>query len=153
MIEYLFFKFQIFLFLGKLSNPLQDLEHAFESAGRKTDLIEYAPQERVLSRFACMLATSNNGRAWTDFDLASYCDSCADKVFNKNLLLFFFLIILLQTYLCPHKFAEAQTIVRIPDGSKYIRISRPVLKYNESLIRYVFDNARFDKKYLFYTEM
>jgi hypothetical protein len=42
-----------------------------------------------------MLATSNNGRAWTDFDLASYCDSCADKVFNKNLLLFFFLIILL----------------------------------------------------------
>jgi len=82
MIKYLFFKFYIFLILGKLSNPLHGLEHAFESAGRKTDLIEYAPQDRVLSRFACMLATSTNGRAWTDFNLASYCDSCADKVFN-----------------------------------------------------------------------
>ena len=46
-------------------------------------MIEYAPQERVLSRFACMLASSNNGRAWTDFDLAAYCDSCADKVFPR----------------------------------------------------------------------
>jgi len=67
-------------FSGKLANPLQGLEHAFESAGRKTDMIEYAPQERVLSRFACMLESSANGRAWIDFDLASYCDSCADKV-------------------------------------------------------------------------
>jgi len=75
-------KFCMFEFLGKLANPLQGLEHAFESAGRKTDLIEYAPQERVLSRFACMLASSSNGRAWTDFDSASYCDSCADKVFS-----------------------------------------------------------------------
>ncbi|CAF3888321.1 unnamed protein product [Rotaria sp. Silwood2] len=105
---------------GKISNPLQGLEHAFQSAGRKTDLVGYAPQERVLSRFSYMLASSNNGRAWTDFDLASYCDSCADK-----------------TYLCPHKFAEAHMIVRVPDGTKYIRISRPTLKYNEALIRSV----------------
>ncbi|CAF4533134.1 unnamed protein product [Rotaria sp. Silwood1] len=105
---------------GKISNPLQGLEHAFESAGRKTDLVGYAPQERTLSRFSYMLESSNNGRAWTDFDLASYCDSCADK-----------------TYLCPHKFAEAQMIVKVPDGTKYIRISRPTLKYNEALIRSV----------------
>ncbi|CAF1157364.1 unnamed protein product [Rotaria sordida] len=105
---------------GKISNPLHGLEHAFESAGRKSDLIGYAPQERVLSRFSYMLASSNNGRAWTDFDLASYCDSCADK-----------------TYLCPHKFAEAQVIVQVPDGTKYIRISRPTLKYNEALIKSV----------------
>ncbi len=85
IIRYLFSKFYLLEILGKLSNPLHGLEHAFESAGRKTDMIEYAPQERVLSRFACMLASSNNGRAWTDFDLASYCDSCADKV-----VLFFF---------------------------------------------------------------
>lgn len=70
--------------LGKISNPLNGLEHAFESAGRKTDMIEYAPQERVLSRFACMLESSGNGRAWADFDLASYCDSCADKVIFPN---------------------------------------------------------------------
>ncbi|CAF3378103.1 unnamed protein product [Rotaria sp. Silwood1] len=105
---------------GKISNPLQGLEHAFESAGRKTDLVGYAPQERILSRFSYMLESSNNGRAWTDFDLASYCDSCADK-----------------TYLCPHKFAEAQMIVKVPDGTKYIRISRPTLKYNEALIRII----------------
>ena len=72
-------------FSGKLANPLQGLEHAFESAGRKTDMIEYAPQERVLSRFACMLESSANGRAWIDFDLASYCDSCADKVIYLSL--------------------------------------------------------------------
>jgi len=80
----------LYIFVGKQSNPLQGLGHAFESAGRKTDLIEYAPQDRVLSRFACMLESSNNGRAWTDFDLASYCDSCADKVFIKRENLFFF---------------------------------------------------------------
>ena len=73
--------------LGKVPNPLRGLEHAFESAGRKTDLVGYAPQERVLSRFACMLASSSNGRAWVDFQLASYCDSCADKVIFRHLLL------------------------------------------------------------------
>ncbi|CAF4078430.1 unnamed protein product, partial [Rotaria magnacalcarata] len=103
---------------GKISNPLHGLEHAFESAGRKTDIIGYAPQERIISRFSYMLESSNNGRAWTDFELSSFCDSCADK-----------------TYLCPHKFAEAQVIARVPDGTKYIRISRPILKYNDTLVR------------------
>ena len=101
-------------------------------------MIEYAPQERVLARFACMLESSTNGRAWIDFDLASYCDSCADKVFTRNFCLFLFtriLIILFQTYLCPHKFPEAQTIIEVSEGTKYIRVSRPALKYNESLIR------------------
>lgn len=88
VIGYSFSRFCIFRTLGKVSNPLHGLEHAFESAGRKTDMIEYAPQERVLSRFACMLASSNNGRAWNDFDLSSYCDSCADKVFHQNQLFF-----------------------------------------------------------------
>ncbi|CAF3955399.1 unnamed protein product [Rotaria magnacalcarata] len=105
---------------GKISNPLHGLEHAFESAGRKTDIIGYAPQERIISRFSYMLESSNNGRAWTDFELSSFCDSCADK-----------------TYLCPHKFAEAQVIARVPDGTKYIRISRPILKYNDTLVRSV----------------
>ncbi|CAF3069840.1 unnamed protein product [Rotaria socialis] len=105
---------------GKISNPLHGLEHAFESAGRKTDMIGYAPQERIISRFSYMLESSNNGRAWADFELSSFCDSCADK-----------------TYLCPHKFAEAQIIARVPDGTKYIRISRPILKYNDTLVRSV----------------
>lgn len=99
-------------------NPLQGLEQAFEAAGRKSDLIGYAPQDRILSRFSYMLESSTNGRAWTDFELSSFCDSCADKV-----------------YLCPHRFAEAQTIARVPDGTKFIRISRPALKYNEALVR------------------
>ncbi|CAF4801062.1 unnamed protein product [Rotaria socialis] len=106
---------------GKISNPLHGLEHAFESAGRKTDMIGYAPQERIISRFSYMLESSNNGRAWADFELSSFCDSCADK-----------------TYLCPHKFAEAQIIARVPDGTKYIRISRPILKYNDTLVRFYF---------------
>ncbi|CAF4397633.1 unnamed protein product, partial [Adineta steineri] len=38
---------------GKPSNPLFGLERAFETANRRTDLIEYAPQERILSRFSC----------------------------------------------------------------------------------------------------
>ena len=29
----------------------------------------------------------------------------------------------------------AESVFKIPDGTKYIRISRPALKYNESLIR------------------
>ncbi|CAF1470079.1 unnamed protein product [Adineta steineri] len=110
---------------GKPSNPLFGLERAFETANRRTDLIEYAPQERILSRFSCKLASSSNGQAWTDFESVSYCDSCAD-----------------YTYLCPHKFPEDQTIVRVPDGTKYILISRPILKYNESLIRKVMNDNK-----------
>ncbi|CAF1018673.1 unnamed protein product [Adineta ricciae] len=110
---------------GKSTNLLQGLERAFESAERKTDHIEYGPQERVLSRFACVIASSTNGLLWTDFNSATYCESCADN-----------------TYLCPHKFPESQTIVRVPDGTKYVRISRPPLKYNEALIRKVMNDNK-----------
>jgi hypothetical protein len=79
--------------VGKPSNLLHGLERAFESAGRKTDLIEYAPQERILSRFSCILASSNNGRAWTDFDSVSYCDSCADNVFIRNCFRLIFIML------------------------------------------------------------
>jgi hypothetical protein len=66
--------------LDRNVNALQGLENAFDLVGRKTDLIGHAPQERILSRFACMISSSSDARAWLDLPFTSYCDSCADKV-------------------------------------------------------------------------
>ncbi|CAF0879814.1 unnamed protein product, partial [Didymodactylos carnosus] len=59
---------------------LNGLENAYElSSSRKTDQIPYASQDRILSRFSCMLYTAADKRAWIELEMANYCDSCAEK--------------------------------------------------------------------------
>ena len=75
--------------LNKYCDPISD---SILSAGLGDDEDEdesdpFIPQERVFSKYAAMVYTSNNqGRSFEEFKDAKYCPSCGEKVqFNFDI--------------------------------------------------------------------
>ncbi|GFS07518.1 hypothetical protein ElyMa_002991200 [Elysia marginata] len=69
----------------------------------------FIPQERVFSKYAAMLYTTNNqGKTFEEFKDAKYCPSCGEK-----------------TVICPHKLGGAEKIFILPHNCTHIKITRP----------------------------
>lgn len=52
-----------------------------EDDGKHNTADPYIPQDRVFSKYAAMLYTSNNsGKTFEEFKDAKYCSSCGEKV-------------------------------------------------------------------------
>ncbi|CAL1530077.1 unnamed protein product [Lymnaea stagnalis] len=72
----------------------------------------FIPQERVFSKYAAMLYTSNNhGKTFEEFKEASFCASCGEK-----------------TVICPHKLSGPEKIFLLPHNCSHIKISRPKVR-------------------------
>ncbi|KAL3864299.1 hypothetical protein ACJMK2_005992 [Sinanodonta woodiana] len=79
----------------------------------------FIPQERVFSKYAAMLYTSNNqGRSFEEFKDAKFCPSCGEK-----------------TVICPHKLPGGEKIFVMPVHSTHIKIVRPKVKINKELMQ------------------
>ncbi|XP_012934651.1 uncharacterized protein LOC101853915 [Aplysia californica] len=75
----------------------------------------FIPQERVFSKYAAMLYTSNNhGKTFEEFKDAKYCASCGEK-----------------TVICPHKLGGAEKIFILPHNCSHIKIIRPKVRINK----------------------
>lgn len=75
----------------------------------------FIPQERVFSKYAAMLYTSNNsGKTFEEFKDAKYCASCGEK-----------------TVICPHKLGGSDKVFMLPHNCSHIKIIRPKVKINK----------------------
>ncbi|KAK3096071.1 hypothetical protein FSP39_022738 [Pinctada imbricata] len=82
------------------------------------DMDPFIPQERVFSKYAAMLYTSNNqGKSFEEFKDAKFCTSCGEK-----------------TVICPHKLASGDKVVILPHNCSHVKISRPKVRINKELI-------------------
>ncbi|ELU04076.1 hypothetical protein CAPTEDRAFT_225603 [Capitella teleta] len=71
-------------------------------------------QERVFSKYAAMIYTSdNNGRTFHEFKDSKFCPSCGEK-----------------TVLCPHKILNQEHIFTLPPSVTHIKIARPKVRIN-----------------------
>lgn len=85
----------------------------------EADSDPFIPQERVFSKYAAMMYTSNNlGKSFEEFKEAKYCPSCGEK-----------------TVICPHKLPGSERIFPLPINCTHIKISRPKVKINKELMR------------------
>ncbi|KAH3789098.1 hypothetical protein DPMN_167267, partial [Dreissena polymorpha] len=79
----------------------------------------FIPQERVFSKYAAMVYTSNNqGKSFEEFKDAKFCQSCGEK-----------------TVICPHKLPGSEKVFPLPINCTHIKISRPKVKINKELMR------------------
>lgn len=79
----------------------------------------FIPQERVFSKYAAMLYTSNNtGRTFEEFKDAKYCPSCGEK-----------------TVICPHKMGGAEKVFVLPHNCTHIKIVRPKVRINREFVQ------------------
>ncbi|XP_061177862.1 uncharacterized protein LOC133186647 isoform X1 [Saccostrea echinata] len=82
------------------------------------DADPFIPQERVFSKYAAMLYTSNNqGRSFEEFKDAKFCPSCGEK-----------------TVVCPHKLPGSDKVIILPHNCTHIKITRPKVRINKELI-------------------
>ena len=58
---------------------LQGLEEHYEPERKGPDRDQFSAQERILSKWSCMMYTSTNGNNWKEMKENKYCDSCGDK--------------------------------------------------------------------------
>nr|XP_022341506.1 uncharacterized protein LOC111135590 isoform X1 [Crassostrea virginica] len=78
----------------------------------------FIPQERVFSKYAAMLYTSNNqGRSFEEFKDAKFCPSCGEK-----------------TVICPHKLPGSDKVIILPHHCTHLKITRPKVRINKELI-------------------
>ncbi|RUS88807.1 hypothetical protein EGW08_003437 [Elysia chlorotica] len=78
----------------------------------------FIPQERVFSKYAAMLYTTNNqGKTFEEFKDAKYCASCGEK-----------------TVICPHKLGGSEKIFILPHNCTHIKITRPKVRINKDLL-------------------
>ncbi|XP_045189015.1 uncharacterized protein LOC123546637 isoform X2 [Mercenaria mercenaria] len=85
----------------------------------EADSDPFIPQERVFSKYAAMMYTSNNqGRSFEEFKEAKYCPSCGEK-----------------TVICPHKLPGSERIFPLPINCTHLKIARPKVKINKELMR------------------
>ena len=59
---------------------LKGLEEHYEPIRRGADRDQFTTQDRVLSKWSCILHTSSNGAIWNDCKQIKYCENCGDKV-------------------------------------------------------------------------
>ncbi|XP_067657515.1 myosin-11-like [Haliotis asinina] len=78
----------------------------------------FIPQERVFSKYAAMIYTSNNtGKTFEEFKDAKYCPSCGEK-----------------TVVCPHRLGGSEKIFILPHNCTHIKITRPKVRINRELV-------------------
>ncbi|XP_060587658.1 uncharacterized protein LOC132743149 isoform X3 [Ruditapes philippinarum] len=108
----------------KVVDPAVSKSDSILSAGLGDDEDEadsdpFIPQERVFSKYAAMMYTSNNhGKSFEEFKEAKYCPSCGEK-----------------TVICPHKLPGSEKILPLPINCTHLKISRPKVKINKELMR------------------
>ncbi|KAK6184991.1 hypothetical protein SNE40_007324 [Patella caerulea] len=79
----------------------------------------FIPQERVFSKYAAMLYTSNNmGKSFEEFKDAKYCQSCGEK-----------------TIICPHKLSGSEKIYILPINCSHLKITRPKVRINKEFAK------------------
>ncbi|KAL4231540.1 hypothetical protein ACF0H5_009121 [Mactra antiquata] len=79
----------------------------------------FIPQERVFSKYAAMMYTSNNqGKSFEEFKDAKFCQSCGEK-----------------TVVCPHKLPGSERVFQLPFNCTHLKISRPKVKINKEMMR------------------
>ncbi|XP_052704066.1 uncharacterized protein LOC128180193 isoform X4 [Crassostrea angulata] len=82
------------------------------------DADPFIPQERVFSKYAAMLYSSNNqGRSFEEFKDAKFCPSCGEK-----------------TVICPHKLPGSDKVIVLPHNCTHLKITRPKVRINKELI-------------------
>ncbi|XP_046362334.2 uncharacterized protein LOC124139364 [Haliotis rufescens] len=78
----------------------------------------FIPQERVFSKYAAMIYTSNNtGKTFEEFKDAKYCPSCGEK-----------------TVVCPHRLGGSEKVFILPHNCTHIKITRPKVRINRDLV-------------------
>ncbi|XP_052771420.1 uncharacterized protein LOC128211061 isoform X2 [Mya arenaria] len=111
-------------FFGLNDEQWKELQDSILSAGLGDDEDEddsdpFIPQERVFSKYAAMVYTSNNqGKSFEEFKDAKFCPSCGEK-----------------TVICPHKLPGQEKVFPMPINCTHIKISRPKVKINKELMR------------------
>ena len=66
-------------------SALHGLEEHFEPTRRGADKDQFAYQDRVFSKWACAMHTSQNGTIWYECKQVKFCTNCGEKVLNlKN---------------------------------------------------------------------
>lgn len=83
------------------------------------------PQERILSKFSCVIYCSSNGTNWKEFQDITYCESCGDK-----------------TFICPHKLTVNESVFELPQNISFIKFVRPKLQYNPQVVKQSIDNYK-----------
>ncbi|PVD30283.1 hypothetical protein C0Q70_09547 [Pomacea canaliculata] len=90
-----------------------------EDDGKHNTADPYIPQDRVFSKYAAMLYTSNNsGKTFEEFKDAKYCSSCGEK-----------------TVICPHKAGGTEKVFVLPHNCTHLKISRPKVRVNRELVQ------------------
>ncbi|KAK7494886.1 hypothetical protein BaRGS_00013765 [Batillaria attramentaria] len=90
-----------------------------EDEGQEEMADPFIPQERVFSKYAAMLYTSNNtGKTFEEFKDAKYCASCGEK-----------------TVICPHKMGGAEKVFVLPHNCTHIKIARPKVRINREFVQ------------------
>ncbi|XP_064602471.1 uncharacterized protein LOC135468255 [Liolophura sinensis] len=78
----------------------------------------FIPQERVFSKYAAMMYTSNNGgKTFHEFKEAHFCASCGEK-----------------TVVCPHKLGGGDKVMVLPHGCTHIKVARPNVRINRDMV-------------------
>ena len=107
------------------ANVLIGLEEHNEPIRKGPDRDQFNKQDRLLSKWACMLHTSANGEIWHECKQITYCENCGEK-----------------TLICPHKLALNDAIIQVPPNTCVLKFSRPKLFYNQFLVRRALDGFK-----------
>ncbi|KAL8603228.1 hypothetical protein ACOMHN_046234 [Nucella lapillus] len=79
----------------------------------------FIPQERIFSKYAAMLYTSNNAaKTFEEFKDAKFCPSCGEK-----------------TVVCPHKMGGMEKVFVLPHNCTHIKIARPKVRINREFLQ------------------
>ncbi|XP_076436241.1 uncharacterized protein LOC143275834 [Babylonia areolata] len=90
-----------------------------EEQGQEDNADPFIPQERVFSKYAAMLYTSNNsGKTFEEFKDAKFCASCGEK-----------------TVVCPHKMGGMEKVFVLPHNCTHIKIARPKVRINREFVQ------------------
>lgn len=79
---------------AKIANPaanqnslLQGLEEHYEPTRKGADKDQFSVQDRIFSKWACIMQCSTDGTTWFDCKQVTFCNNCGDKVINYFLFL------------------------------------------------------------------
>jgi hypothetical protein len=59
---------------------MQGLEEHYDPVRKGADKDQFNLQDRIFSKWACLIQTSSNGEEWHDMKGIKYCENCGEKV-------------------------------------------------------------------------
>jgi hypothetical protein len=107
------------------SNATYGLEEHYEPIRKGADRDQFSVQDRVFSKWACLLQASSDGSSWHDMKDVKYCENCGEK-----------------TLICPHKITDNELVLPLPSNAKYFRLLRPKLQYNQMIVKKALDGYK-----------